>query len=100
MRGDETHDRLSRTMMPGVDPKVIYRVNKAMDNPDRWSIYLNNQYMKKSGHGSAFDVLGLRGFLLLASLLCPCRQLGRCICCAVGRQGRQGDQDCSLRCTH
>ena len=67
MRGNEIHDRLSRMMMPGVDPKVIYRVNKAMENPDLWSIYLNNQYMKKSGHGSAFDVLGLRGFLLLYS---------------------------------
>ena len=29
---NETHDRLSRIMMPGVDPKVIYRVNRAMDN--------------------------------------------------------------------
>jgi hypothetical protein len=67
MRGNETHDRLSRMMMPGVDPKVIYRVNKAMDNPDPWSIYLNNQYMKKSGHGSALDILGLRGFLPLYS---------------------------------
>jgi hypothetical protein len=38
---EETHDRLSRIMMPGVDPKVIYRVNRAMDNPDPWSIYLN-----------------------------------------------------------
>ena len=53
-------------MMPGVDPKVIYRVNRAMDNPDPWSIYLN-EYMKKPGHGNAFDVPGLRGFLLLYS---------------------------------
>jgi|Tabmets5t2r1_1033131.scaffolds.fasta_scaffold05076_5 hypothetical protein len=49
IRWNETHDRLSRIMMPGADPKVIYRVNRAMDNPDPWSIYLN-QYMKKSGH--------------------------------------------------
>jgi hypothetical protein len=32
MRWNETHDRLSRIMMPDVDPKVIYRVNCAMDN--------------------------------------------------------------------
>jgi hypothetical protein len=44
MRGNETHDRLSRMMMPGVDSKVIYRVNRAMDNLDPWSIYLN-QYI-------------------------------------------------------
>jgi hypothetical protein len=60
-RWNETHDRLSRMMMPGVDPKVIYRVNRAMDNPDPWSIYLN-RYMKKSGHGSAFDIPGLRKY--------------------------------------
>ena len=67
MRWNEIHDRLSRMMVPGADPKVIYRVNKAMDNSDPWSIYLNNQYMKKSGDGSAFDLPGLRGFLLLYS---------------------------------
>ena len=32
MRWNETRDRLSRIMMPGVDSKVIYRVNRAMDN--------------------------------------------------------------------
>jgi hypothetical protein len=48
-------------MMPGVDPKVIYRVNRAMDNPDPWSIYLN-RYMKRSGHGHVFDVPGLRKY--------------------------------------
>jgi hypothetical protein len=45
MRWNEIHDRLSRMMVPGVDPKVIYRVNRAMDNNlDPWSIYLN-QYI-------------------------------------------------------
>jgi hypothetical protein len=39
MRGNETDDRLSRMMMLGVDPKVIYRINKAMDNLDPWFIY-------------------------------------------------------------
>jgi hypothetical protein len=48
-------------MRPGADPNVIYRVNWAMDNPDPWSIYLN-RYMKKSGHGSAFDMPGLRKY--------------------------------------
>jgi hypothetical protein len=42
MRWNETYDRLSRMMMAGVDPKVIYRVNRAMDNPDPWAIYLNS----------------------------------------------------------
>jgi hypothetical protein len=41
MKENETYDRLSRMMMPGEDPKVIYRVNRAIDNPDPWSIYLN-----------------------------------------------------------
>jgi hypothetical protein len=58
---NETHDRLSRIMMPGVDPKVIYRVNRAMDNPDPWSIYLN-RYMKNLGVAHAFDVPGLRKY--------------------------------------
>jgi hypothetical protein len=56
-----THDRLSGMMMPRVSPKVIYRVNRAMDNPDPWSIYLS-RYMKKSGHTHAFDVPGLRKY--------------------------------------
>jgi hypothetical protein len=45
-----THDRLSAMMRPGADPKVIYRVNWAMDNPDPWSIRLNNESMKNSGY--------------------------------------------------
>jgi hypothetical protein len=46
---EETHDRLSRIMMPGVDLKVIYRVNRSMDNPDPWSIYLNKYTWKNLG---------------------------------------------------
>jgi hypothetical protein len=46
-------------MMPNTDPKLIYLINRKMDNPDPWSVYLN-QYMKKSGHGNAFDIPGLR----------------------------------------
>src|SRR5215218_633312 len=61
MRWNETHDRLSRIMMPGVDPKVIYRVNRAMDNPDPWSINLH-RHMQKSGHAHAFDIPGLRKY--------------------------------------
>jgi hypothetical protein len=57
----ETHDRLSRIMMSGVDPKVIYRVNRAMDNPDPWSNHLN-RYMRKSGHAHTFDIPGLRKY--------------------------------------
>jgi hypothetical protein len=54
-----THDRLSGMMMPRVDPGVIYRVNRAMDNPDAWSM---RQYKarKNSGYSHAFDVPGLR----------------------------------------
>ena len=44
--------------MPNVDPKVIYRVNRAIDTPDPWSIGLN-RYMNNSGMGHAFDVPGL-----------------------------------------
>jgi hypothetical protein len=44
MRWNEIHDRLSHMMVPGADPKVIHRVNQAMDNLDLWSIYLN-QYI-------------------------------------------------------
>jgi hypothetical protein len=61
MNSNETHDRLSRIMMPGADPKVIYRVNRAMDNPDPWAISLN-QNMKKSDIAHAFDVPGLRKY--------------------------------------
>jgi hypothetical protein len=47
-------------MRPGADPNVIYRVNRAMDNPDPWSIRMY-QTRKKSGYYShAFDVPGLR----------------------------------------
>jgi hypothetical protein len=46
-------------MMPRVNPKVIYRVNRAMDNPDPWAIRLN-QSMKNLGYSHAFDVSGLR----------------------------------------
>jgi hypothetical protein len=57
-----THDRLSGMMRPGADPKVIYRLNRAMDNPDPWAIALNN-YMKKSGYGNTgmFPGLGNTG---------------------------------------
>jgi hypothetical protein len=48
-------------MMSGVDPKVIYRVNRAMDNPDPWSNHLN-RYMRKSGHAHTFDIPGLRKY--------------------------------------
>jgi hypothetical protein len=57
----ETHDRLSGMMIPGADPKVIYGVNRAMDNPDPWSIGLNS-YLKQSGHSHAFDIPGLRKY--------------------------------------
>jgi hypothetical protein len=47
-------------MRPGADPIVIYRVNRAMDNPDPWSIRMY-QTRKKSGYYShVFDVPGLR----------------------------------------
>jgi hypothetical protein len=61
MHWNETHDRLSRIMMPNTDPKLIYLINRKMDNPDPWSVYLN-QYMKRSGHGKAFDIPGLRKY--------------------------------------
>jgi uncharacterized ParB-like nuclease family protein len=54
-----THDRLSGMMRPYADPNVIYRVNRAMDNPDPWSIRLNES-MKNSGYSHAFDVRGLK----------------------------------------
>jgi hypothetical protein len=56
-----THDRLSSMMRPGADPNVIYRVNRAMDNPDPWAIRLN-QSMKNSGYSHAFDVPGLKKY--------------------------------------
>jgi hypothetical protein len=46
---------------PGADPKVIYGVNRAMDNPDPWSIGLNS-YLKQSGHSHAFDIPELRKY--------------------------------------
>jgi hypothetical protein len=51
-------------MMPGVGyPKEIYRVNRAMDNPDRCSLCTStNQYTRKSGHAHAFDIPGLRKY--------------------------------------
>jgi hypothetical protein len=51
-------------MMPGVGyPKAIYHVNRAMDNPDPWSLCTStNQYMKKSAHAHAFDIPGLRKY--------------------------------------
>jgi hypothetical protein len=55
----ETHDRISSMMRPGADPNMIYRVNRAMDNPDPWAIRLN-QTMKNSGFSHAFDIPGLR----------------------------------------
>jgi hypothetical protein len=56
-----THDRMSAMMRPYADPNVIYRVNRAMDNPDPWSVRLNQSSMKNSGYYShAFDVPGLR----------------------------------------
>ena len=57
----ETHDRLSSMMRPGADPNMIYRVNRAMDNPDPWAIRLN-QTMKNSGFSHAFDIPGLRKY--------------------------------------
>ena len=50
-------------MMPGVGyPKAIYRVNRAMGNPDPWSLCTStNQYMK-SGDAYAFDIPGLRKY--------------------------------------
>jgi hypothetical protein len=60
MHWNETHDRLSRMMMPGVNPKVIYRVNRAMDNPGPWSIYLHRHM--KSGTAHTFDIPGLRKY--------------------------------------
>jgi hypothetical protein len=56
-----THDRLSGMMRPGADPNVIYGVNWAMDNPDPFSIRLNES-MKNSGYSHAFDVRGLRKY--------------------------------------
>jgi hypothetical protein len=56
-----THDRLSGMMRPYADPNVIYRVNRAMDNPDPFSIRLN-QSMKNSGYSHAFDGRGLRKY--------------------------------------
>jgi hypothetical protein len=53
-----THDRMSGMMRPGADPNVIYRVNRALDNPDPWAIKFN-QSMKNSGYGHTFDVPGL-----------------------------------------
>jgi hypothetical protein len=55
-----THDRLSHMMRPSADPNVIYRVNRAMDNPDPWAMRLY-QTRKNSGYYSqhAFDVPGL-----------------------------------------
>ena len=44
---------------PGADPNVIYRVNRALDNPDPWAIRFN-QSMKNSGYSHTFDVPGLR----------------------------------------
>ena len=61
MNSNETHDRLSRIMMPGADPKVIYRVNRAMGHPDVRAIALNN-YMKQSEHAHAFDIPWLRKY--------------------------------------
>jgi hypothetical protein len=57
----ETHDRLSSMMRPGANPNMIYRVNRAMDNPDPWAIRLN-QTMKNSGFSHAFDIPGLRKY--------------------------------------
>jgi hypothetical protein len=54
-----THDRLSSMMRPGADPNVIYRVNRAMDNPDPWSMRMY-QTRKNSGYAHSFDVPGLR----------------------------------------
>ena len=45
-------------MRPGADPNVIYRVNRALDNPDPWAIRFN-QSMKNSGYSHTFDVPGL-----------------------------------------
>jgi hypothetical protein len=54
-----THDRLSAMMRPYADPNVIYRVNRAMDNPDPFSMRLY-QARKESGYSHAYDVRGLR----------------------------------------
>jgi hypothetical protein len=48
-------------MRPGADRYVIYRVNRAMDNPDPWAIRLN-QSMKNWGYSHAFDVPGLKKY--------------------------------------
>jgi hypothetical protein len=53
-----THDRMTGMMRPGADPNVIYRVNRALDNPDPWAIRFN-QSMKNSGYSHTFDVPGL-----------------------------------------
>jgi hypothetical protein len=54
-----THDRMSALMRPGADPNVIYRVNRAMDNPDPWSMRMY-QTRKNLGYAHSFDVPGLR----------------------------------------
>jgi hypothetical protein len=56
-----THDRLTGMLRPGTDPSVIYRVNRALDNPDPWAIRLN-QSMKNMGYSHAFDVPGLKKY--------------------------------------
>jgi hypothetical protein len=56
-----THDRMTGFMRPNANPNVIYRVNRAMDNPDPWAIRLN-QSMRNSGYGHAFDVPGLKKY--------------------------------------
>jgi hypothetical protein len=54
-----THDRLSAMMRPYADPNVIYRVNRALDNPDPFSMRMY-QARKESGYSHAYDVPGLR----------------------------------------
>jgi hypothetical protein len=54
-----THDRLSAMMRPYADPNVIYRVNRAMDNPDPFAMRLY-QTRKNSEYAHAYDVPGLR----------------------------------------
>jgi hypothetical protein len=54
-----THDRLSGMMRPHADPNVIYRVNRAMDNPDPLSMRMY-QTRKNLGYTHTFDVPGLR----------------------------------------
>jgi hypothetical protein len=48
-------------MRPGADPNVIYRVNRALDNPDPWAIRFS-QSMKNAGYSNAFDVPGLKKY--------------------------------------